>query len=73
VIARNGIRLRLEPVGADGSITGRLTAFSGPRRFTARAETVPAGLYDGRVTLSDGTTIQRTECFEVPPPGCPGS
>lgn len=25
------------------------------------------------VALSDGTTLQRVECFEVPPPGCLGS
>jgi hypothetical protein len=43
-LVRNGIALELEPVHADGSVTGRITAFSGPHRFRVVAAAKPAGL-----------------------------
>jgi hypothetical protein len=49
-LVRNGIELKLDPVDADGRITGELTAFSGPHAFAVEPASGPAGLYDGTDT-----------------------
>jgi hypothetical protein len=46
-LRRNGIEVRIDAVHADGRVTGRLTAFSGPHAFTVEPASGPAGLYDG--------------------------
>jgi hypothetical protein len=46
-LVRNGIELQIDAVHPDGRITGHLTAFSGPHRFSAWPATGPTGLYDG--------------------------
>lgn len=56
-MTRNGITVRLDPVAADGRISGELTAFSGPHSFTVAPPGGPAGLYDGRAGRARDTWI----------------
>ena len=56
-LVRNGITVRLDPVAAEGRISGELTAFSGPHSFTVEPASGPAGLYDGRAGRARDTWI----------------
>jgi hypothetical protein len=56
-MVRDGIAVRLDPVAADGRISGELIAFSGPHSFTVAPASGPAGLYDGRTGRTRDTWI----------------
>jgi hypothetical protein len=75
-LVHDGVELRLDPVHADGRITGRVLAFSGPHAFTVRPATGPAGLYDGTdasgrvratwIVLRDGSVRGAMACPRPP-------
>lgn len=81
-LVRNGIELTLNPVGADGRITGELTAFSGPHAFAVEPSSGPAGLYDGTdgrgrdsvrstwIVLADGSVRGAMVCPRPPRRKC---
>jgi hypothetical protein len=81
-LVRNGIELKLDPIGADGRITGEMTAFSGPHGFAVEPVTGPAGLYDGTdvrgrdevrstwIVLADGSVRGAMACPRPPRRRC---
>jgi hypothetical protein len=77
-LVRGGLEVRLDPVHADGRITGALTAFSGPHPFVAEPATGAAGLYDGKdrqardtwIVLSDGSLRGNMACPRPPKVRC---
>jgi hypothetical protein len=64
-LVRNGIELEVEPVH-DGRVAGRITAFSGPHRFSVSAATEPAGLYEGTGTDRSGRSAARVTWIVLP-------
>jgi hypothetical protein len=88
-LVRHGIELHLDPVRADGTVTGRLIASGGPHAFRVRASAPPAGLYDGAdrrravratwIVLADGSlrgtfaSPRPKRCVPVPVTGSNGS